>query len=176
MPPLDQDSHSLEIFQILFEQSYGKLFRIAYAITGDRNQSKDVIQQAFLKAYSKIDQLKDKTKYVTWITSITVHEAHNIIRANKIRKVIPFSEVSHRRGHSFENEFLLKDEVTRVLNQLSQNDLEILTLRYFSELSLEEISQILNISKGTAKTRLHRARTNFREIFLRDNPEEVLGG
>lgn len=176
MPPLDQDSHPLELFQILFKQSYGKLFRIAFAITGDRELSKDAVQQAFLKAYSKIDQLKDKTKYPTWITSITLHEAYNLIRSNSRRKLIPFTEESRRHAHSFERLYLLKDEVARVLDQLSPNDSEILMLRYFLELTIEEIAAALNITIGNAKTRLHRARTNFRKIFLHDNPEEVLGG
>jgi RNA polymerase sigma-70 factor (ECF subfamily) len=173
------NNSNLELFEILFRQCYDKLYRVAYSITRDNELSKDAVQQAFLQAYKKLNQLKDKGKFPAWVTAITVNEAKNLVKTATRFKVIPMTdEIQTTNIDSFEHDYLIKDQVTRVLNTLSLDDAEILVLRYYSDLTLEEIATILKISLSNVKVRLHRAKTNFKQIItIHDDSADVrLGG
>jgi RNA polymerase sigma factor, sigma-70 family len=166
---------NLELFEILFRQCYDKLYRVAYSITRDNELSKDAVQQAFLQAYKKMNQLRDKGKFPSWITAITVNEAKNLVKMAIRFKVIPITENSQTTNvDSFEDAYLIKDQVTRVLDTLSIDDSEILVLRYYCDLTLEEIATILNITLSNVKVRLHRAKNNFKQIItIHDDIDDV---
>lgn len=177
MTSLNQNSN-LELFEVLFRQCYDKLYRVAYSITRDKELSKDSVQQAFFQSYKKINQLKDKGKFPAWVTTITIHEAKNMVKSSKRLKAVPITDDIHSKAvDSFEHAYIIKDQVTRVLNVLSVHDSEVLVLRYYSDLTLEEIASILNITKSNAKVRLHRAKVNFKEIMdIHDADDMQLGG
>lgn len=171
-------SDSLELFEILFRQHYSKLCQIAYSITRDKELSKDAVQQAFLQAYRKRYQLKDKAKFSAWVTTITVNEAKNLDKSSIRLKVVPMTDIMDDiktiSVSSFEHAYLIKDQIERVLNILSVNDSEILVLRYYSDLTLEEIASILKLTVPNVKIRLYRARTNFKEVMsIQDASDDV---
>ncbi|MFZ3102923.1 MAG: sigma-70 family RNA polymerase sigma factor [Desulfitobacteriaceae bacterium] len=175
---LNQNSN-LDLFEILFRQYYDKLFRVAYSITRNKELSKDAVQQAFFQAYKKMNHLKDKSKFPAWVTTITVNEARNMVKSAIRHKVVPISDEIQMaiEAGSFEHAYIIKDQVTRVLNLLSVDDSEILVLRYYSDLTLEEIASILNITLSNAKVCLHRAKVNFKEIMsIHDADDMQLGG
>lgn len=175
MASLNQNSN-LELFEILFRQCYDKLYWVAYSITRDNELSKDAVQQAFFQAYKKMNQLKDKGKFPAWVTTITVNEAKNLVKTAIQFKVIPITDDIQTTTviNSFEHAYLVKDLVTRVLDALSPDDSEILILRYYSDLTLKEIAIILNITLSNVKVRLHRAKTNFKQInAILDDPHDV---
>ena len=90
-----------------------------------------------------MNQLKDKGKFPAWVTTITVNEAKNMVESTMRFKVVPITEDIHTKTvDSFEHAYIIKDQVTRVLNVLSVDDSEILVLRYYSDLTLEEIASI----------------------------------
>lgn len=173
-------SDSLELFEILFMQNYEKLYRIAYSITRDKELSKDAVQQAFLQAYRKMNQLSDKGKFPAWIMTITVNEAKNLVKSAIRLKVVPLSDDFQisSDGDSFEYTYLIKDQVIRVLNVLPVDDSEILVLKYYTGLTVEEIASILKITQANVKIRLYRARANFKKIFrIQDGSVDIrLGG
>lgn len=172
-------SNSLELFEILFRQHYSKLYQIAHSITRDKELSKDAVQQAFLKAYRKSNQLNDKGKFSAWVTTITINEAKNLLKSSIRLKVVPISDITDdiktiQIVDSFEHAYLIKDQVDRILNVLSVDDSEILVLRYYSDLTLEEIASILKLTVPNVKIRLYRARANFKEILsIQDASDDV---
>lgn len=177
MGKLKQNSN-IEIFEILYKQNYKKLFFVSYTITRDRELSKDVVQQAFFQAYKKMNQLKDKEKFSAWIMKIAINEAKNLIKSISRLKVVPIVEIKETDSarDSFEYIYEIKDQVQRVLNALSPEDSEILVLRYYSDLALEDIAFILNISSSNVKIRLHRAKINFRESMMWDAADDLQQG
>lgn len=175
-----KQTSNLELFEVLFRQCYNKLYCVAFSITRDNELSKDAVQQAFFKAYQKMDQLKDKGKFPAWVTTITVNEAKNLVKKFSRIKVIPFTDDIRNTNFidSFEHIYLVKDQVTRVLDALSPDDSEILILRYYSDFTLEEIAAILNLNLSNVKVRLYRAKTNFKRInVIHEDTDDVrLGG
>lgn len=176
---IDPSSKSLELFEILFRQHYCKLYQIAYSITRDKELSKDAVQQAFIQVYRKREQLKDKEKFSAWVTTITVNEAKNLIKSSIRLKVVPLADIAdgiktNSVTDSFEHDYIIKDQVERVLNVLSVDDSEILVLRYYSDLTLEEIASILKLTVPNVKIRLYRARANFKEVMsIQDASDDV---
>ncbi len=174
-----KQSSELELFEILFRQNYEKLYHIAYSITRDKELSKDAVQQAFLQAYRKRNQLKDKGKFSAWVATITVNEAKNLVKSTIRLKVVPITDITDDLKtttslDSFEHAYLIKDQVERILNVLSVDDSEILVLRYYSDLTLEEIASILKLTVPNVKIRLYRARANFKEIMsIQDASDDV---
>ena len=167
---MNPSSNSLELLEILFRQHYSKLYQIAYSITRDKELSKDAVQQAFLQAYRKRDQLKDKGKFSAWVTTITVNEAKNLVKSSIRLKVVPITDITDDIktipiADSFEHAYIIKDQVERILNVLSVDDSEILVLRYYSDLTLEEIASILKLTVPNVKICLYRARANFKEVM-----------
>lgn len=89
-----KQSSELELFEILFRQNYEKLYHIAYSITRDKELSKDAVQQAFLQAYRKRNQLKDKGKFSAWVATITVNKAKNLVKSSIRLKVVPITDIT----------------------------------------------------------------------------------
>ncbi|CAA7600374.1 RNA polymerase sigma factor, region 2 [Acididesulfobacillus acetoxydans] len=119
---------NLELFEILFRQSYRQLYLIAFSITGDKELSEDAVQQAFAQAYVKMNQLKDKSKFLAWVTAITVNQAKDLVKSARRHKVIPITDDMQTAGlqDSLEQTYLLKDEVAHVLKVLSEDEAQIL--------------------------------------------------
>lgn len=64
----------LNIFEILVKQNYEKVYRTVYSYTKDNYTSEDAVQQAFIIAYNKLDQLNSKDKFASWVISIAINE------------------------------------------------------------------------------------------------------
>ncbi|MHB1652433.1 MAG: RNA polymerase sigma factor [Desulfitobacteriaceae bacterium] len=169
-----------ELFEILFRQCYDKLFRVTFSITRDRELSKDAVQQAFIQAYRKMNQLRDKGKFSAWVTAITVSQAKDLVKSAMRHKVIPITDDIQTAivPDSFEQAYLIKDQVIQVLKVLSADEAQILVLRYYADLTVEEISSALNITLSTTYARLRRAKTNFKQtLAIHDDPDDArLGG
>ncbi|SHN72502.1 RNA polymerase sigma factor [Desulfitobacterium chlororespirans] len=169
-----------DLFEILYRQQHTKLCALAFSITKDRELSRDAVQQAFLKMYRKRDQLKDKGKFSAWAATIVVNEAKNLLKSANRFNLVPLAEITDdmkasRTADSFEYAFVIKDQVKRIFNVLPADDAEILVLRYYLDLTVEEIATILNLTGANVKIRLHRARAHFREAVVLEEAAEDLG-
>ncbi|SDI42850.1 RNA polymerase sigma-70 factor, ECF subfamily [Desulfosporosinus hippei DSM 8344] len=156
----------LDVFEILVKQNYEKVFKTIYFYTKDKYLTEDAVQQAFIIAYKKLNQLKSKDKFESWVTSIALNEAKHILK-NKINKKITIINDFHIEtlSYSEEDNIDLKGDIDNALNKLKHKDNEILVLRYYADLTLQQISDLLDISLSNTKVRLHRAKEAFRKLM-----------
>lgn len=124
------------------------------------------IGQAFYRACKNLVQLREKSSFPAWVTTIAI----NKIKAdyNKQKKVsfVDFEKVLHELGCS-RNDFEvveLKEEVRSLLNSLDESHKEVLILRYMFDMSLGQISEMKNLSNGAVKSRLFRAREKLKAM------------
>ncbi|MGE4271490.1 MAG: RNA polymerase sigma factor [Desulfitobacterium sp.] len=160
---LDSSAHAM--FEILFKNHYRKIYKIVYFYIKDQYIAEEAVQQAFMIAFKKIDTLADKEKFSSWVTVIAINEAKGFYR--KQANVIPFEELAITDASS-DKDFLdveLNLDMDDIFSKLKPQDAQVLALKYYADLSLGEISSIMNISIPNVKVRLHRAKSRFRQKY-----------
>ena len=161
----------MEAFEALYSQYGGLVLRTAYLITGDREEANDVFQEVFISIW-KSRQTFDPRRgaFATWLHRITVNQC-----AQKQRKKKPahFSleqnnlDLPDSQYHSSAEEAVVSkweyDRLVKALNSMDSKHRSVLALRYFNDLSYDEIAKVLNIPLGTVKSRIHQALLSLRE-------------
>lgn len=162
----------IRLYKILFESYNKKVYKVAYYILNNEEEAKDIVQDTFIQAFNKIDTLKDKDKFESWICAI----AANLSKAkyNKKKKellvqddseIIPF--LYYDKSLDSPEDILenkeLKSCIMEQINSLDNHYKQVVVLYYYLEQSYEEISKSLDISIGTVKSRLYRAKASIKE-------------
>ena len=161
-----------------------KIYRTARHITKNDADAEDVLQETFLKAYSRLDQFKGDAKFYTWLTRIGVNQALMKLRQRKDGKFLPLDQQVDTGEGSIAREIASGDadpeqqyereELRRTLSSgidsLPESYRTVLVLRDIDGLSTEETAESLGLSVSAVKSRLLRAR-----LRLRDKLQRVLG-
>lgn len=167
-------SGETELFEILMRRYNQRLYRVARAILADDGEAEDVMQDAYVRAYSHLDQFAGRARFSTWLTRIAVHEA--LARARRGRRLVQIEDVSQRKETSMpfssspergpEQQAIQRDlqSILEVaIEGLSESFRSVLVLREVEGLSTAETAETLGISEALVKTRLHRARAALRD-------------
>jgi len=139
--------------------------RVAYAIVGP--DAEDVVQDALVKAFTRLDQFRRGNEFRPWLLAIVANEARNRVRGSGRRSVLELRVAGQRHGVAPDPavEATATDTRQRLLSavaQLPARDREVLALRYFAELSEAETAAALGCAVGTVKSRAHRALARLR--------------
>lgn len=138
------------------------VWRYAYAITGDGELAKDIAQEVFIKAYSNVHTFRGQSSLKTWLLSITRNMAINERRSSYVKRVVLFEWVKPPRDNPSAELDYFKEQDVRELWQivfgLPSKLREVLVLKLDQDLTVAETARLLQISEGTVKSRLHRAR------------------
>lgn len=150
-----------EAFNILIQDNLKSLYIVARGMLNSEYDIEDAFQNTILKAYEKISYLKNEEFFKTWITRILINECNNVIRKNK--KLI-YIEDSQLSNEVYEDKY--KDlDLVNAIESLSDDLKLTMWLFYFDDMSIEEISDVLKIAKGTVKSRLNRGREKIYNIM-----------
>jgi len=174
-----------ELFYELIQPYERRVYAAAFAILRNEADAEDVAQEAVLKAFKHIRQFRAEARFSTWLTQITINEAHMWRRKQHANVMEPIVERQDEEGNYTPREFadwreipletLERKEVRQKLGEalasLGEKYREIFVLRDMQHLSIEETAKILGISTASVKTRLLRAR-----LMLRDLLAPGLGG
>ncbi|RFS25087.1 sigma-70 family RNA polymerase sigma factor [Chitinophaga silvatica] len=152
--------------------SYSKYaFTIAFGVLANREDAEEIVQDAFLKAFTSLDKFKQTSKFSTWLYKIVYHTALNKYQSNKTISVnATISDNLHyipTNLQSWDN--ILNNErkkyVDSALSQLEHTDRSIITLHYIAEKSISEICEITGYKKSAIKMRLLRSRKQLEGYF-----------
>jgi RNA polymerase sigma-70 factor (ECF subfamily) len=135
-------------------------FGVAMAIVRNRADAEDVVQDAFIRAYQRLDRYDLSRKFSTWLFAVTANVAKNALRRRR-RDPMPKAIWAEDPAHMVWREDM-EAAVREAVWGLPEAYRAPLVLRYWHELSLEEIAETLGLRLGTVKTRLHRARALVR--------------
>ena len=161
-------------FRILMQRHNQRLFRMARSILRDSADAEDAVQDAYVLAFTRIDQFREAASLGTWLSRIVLNEAFRRLRQRKdmsgldghddisgkapIAQVIPFPGA---QGQTTPEEDAARAEIRRVLERaidtLPDMFRVVFVLREIEQMSVEETAACLDIPVGTVKTRLHRA-------------------
>ncbi|OGS19743.1 MAG: hypothetical protein A3J83_09040 [Elusimicrobia bacterium RIFOXYA2_FULL_40_6] len=152
-----------------------KTLNLAFKIVHNKDDAEDIAQEAFVKVFRSIYKLQDDTKFPNWLYRIVVNLCFAYFNKKKILddplEDIEFHEKIVDKGDSPESIVLKKysDElIQESLRKLHYKYQTVLNLFYYNELSYSEISDIMDLSEGTVKTYLFRAKEQLKLILSQE--------
>lgn len=161
-----------DAFSTLVENYQTPVYNLCYRMVGSPQEAEDAAQETFWRAYKNIHRYDPKRSFATWLLSIAAHYCIDQQRRRKLSTIDldEIIEFGPRDPTPNPENAVIGLENTEVVQeqmaQLNQKDRMVLVLRYWYEMSEEEICTTLEISKSAVKSRLHRARQHMAEQWL----------
>ncbi|MEW6541336.1 MAG: RNA polymerase sigma factor [Bacillota bacterium] len=163
-------ARDIQTLEELFNQFRETVYKSAYFVTHDHMLAEDVVQNTFLKAYDKIEQLKDPSRVESWLIRIAVNQARDELRRRRRqawsseedvhlpapREELPEFQVVAREEHAV---------ISAAIGGLAAEYQDVILLKYQFEMTTKRIAETLNIPEGTVKTRLRKARAVLESVL-----------
>ncbi|OIJ21587.1 RNA polymerase sigma factor SigW [Anaerobacillus alkalidiazotrophicus] len=173
---IDVKKGDQEAFAELVELYKDKVYQISYRMVGNVHEAQDIAQEAFLRAYMNIDTYDLDRKFSTWLFRIVTNLSIDRLRKKKPDFYLD-QEVDGTEGLTLASQIAATDElpedqvITYELQDWIQGEIlnlppkyrSAIILKYIEDLSLKEISEILDLPIATVKTRIHRGREALRK-------------
>jgi RNA polymerase sigma-70 factor, ECF subfamily len=163
------------LFEILMRRHNQRVYRVARAVVKDETEAEDVMQQAYINAFTHLGQFEQRSQFSTWLTRITVYEA--LARRRKRKNEEPLADSESAEGGDMRLMSTDADperqayahELGRVLEHavdaLPEGYRTVFMLREIEGLSTSETAEGLDLGEEAVKTRLHRARAMVRRTI-----------
>lgn len=169
-------------FDELVRKHHGRLYGLVYHMTSNREDSNDLLQDIFAKAYRSLKRFRGKSSFYTWIYSISVNMTLNYLKKRNRRRGISLDDVDSTIEHDKDfiemtsksnpvkeaNIHELQQRLNEAMMELSEDHRAVVTMFDIQGLPHNEISKILGVSAGTVRSRLfyaHRQLQNHLEEF-----------
>ena len=164
------DSAFDELYKLTSERAYF----VALEFTKNNQDAEDILQESYVKALSKINELEKAETFSSWLNQIVANKSKDFLKKkkpmlfeaeeNEVLEVIPDEDTDFSPEDSLDKTELQKT-VMEVLDELSEEKRACILMMYFEDLSVGEIARTLEIPEGTVKTRLYFARKDLKEKF-----------
>jgi RNA polymerase sigma-70 factor (ECF subfamily) len=155
-------------FEGIVEKYQKPVFNAVFRIVNDYDDSEDVAQAAFVKAYEKLRSFNRKYKFFSWLYRIAVNESINFVNSRKNLEELSESVMSNEKtaDETFDG-IDLSERIRDALLDLKLEYRTVVVLKHFQNLSYQEISYITDVPEKTVKARLFTARERLKGILLR---------
>jgi len=169
----------LKEIEDLVNEHQREIIGFHYRFVGNLADAEDLAQETFIKAYKKINTLKDHKKAKSWLYSIARNTVIDFFRKSKNKEVAlsdallesiaaTTTTAATYQEKAISNE--ISRELDRCIDRLVKEDRAIVRLLYYEGFSYKEITDLLNINENTLKSRLHRARSVLLEMIRTSKP------
>ena len=155
-------------FSELVRRHQAVVYRSCYRILGDREDSRDASQEAFIRAYRRLNTFKGRSAFKTWIIRVAMNVSLNERRRRKFPRTDIASAEFISDSEAPESELLKSEaaaQIHRALQLLQPNHRAAVVLRDLEGLTYQEAAESLGISEGTAKSWVHRGRQRLKELM-----------
>lgn len=164
------------LFELLMRRYNERVYRAARAIVRDEHEAEDVMQQAYVNAFTHLRQFNGAAQFPTWLTRIAINEALARVRHqnrheafdDELGNVEPFMSTDPA-GNPERNAFTgeLRGLLEWAIDELPNGTREVFMLREVEGLSTAEVAECLSVSEDVIKTRLSRGRAVLRRLLLK---------
>jgi RNA polymerase sigma-70 factor (ECF subfamily) len=175
----DKDG-DLRTFEELVSEYENKIYTLCYRYMGNEEDAYDMAQEAFIKAFRALKSFQGKSSFSTWLYRVAANVCLDELRRRQ-RRISAISIDEPVADADVSREFIdngpgvteiyeqkeLSAYIQEILNKMKPIHKSVIIMRDIMELSYEEIAEVLNCSTGTVKSRLSRARTIFRNNFIK---------
>lgn len=139
-----------ELISRMLLDNYQKYYRLAYSYVHNEDDAMDIVQEGAYKAILHADALRKEEYAGTWIYRIMMNEAVNFVRKNRR----DYTEVEEDMA-TVEDRYQDFD-LRKAIDALSEEERAIIILRFFEDLTIEQVAQVLQKNVSTVKSRLYR--------------------
>jgi len=159
-----------------------RLFRLALAQLQNTADAEDAVQDVLIKAARKNEQFRSESTEYTWVVRILINHCHDIHRTRNRRSKreidsrlseIKAENIPDTRIHAAQNIELsdLSKHLMNAVNTLGPGHKPLILMRYFENMSYEQIAESMNINLGTVKSRMNQSKILLREALLKNGIE-----
>ncbi len=168
-------------FEYLVNKYKDLIFTLCLRITKDHYIAEEASQDTFMKAYKSLAKFNGESKFSSWLYRIAYNTSLDKIKTQKRRITTETLEEYHEDFNSdLRNSFdILEQQELKTLMQaslkkLNEDEAFILTLYYYEDLSMREISEIISATENSVKVKIFRSRKKLLSIVKRHIPQEIL--
>jgi RNA polymerase sigma-70 factor (ECF subfamily) len=161
-----------EVYAVLVERYQRSIFNLMFRMTGSYEDAVDLTQETFIKAYEQLHRFQQGRKFFSWLYTIGLNHSKNFLRKNSQSRLVSLEEfdLDCDLGSPCDQEKLLcarsdDRQLQTALNQLPVEYREAVLLRYFEDLSMDDVAESLGLSVSGAKMRIHRGLKKLRDIL-----------
>ena len=170
-----------QAFSVLIDRYKHMVFTLAVKMLKNRENAEEVAQDTFVKAYNSLTTFKGDSKFSTWLYKITYYGCLDYLKKENRRMETSSIDSDHdihiADFASVFDQFERQDRknmIKQALEELASEEAVLVTLHYFEELSLQEISEVVNVSSNVIKVRLFRVRKRLAEILEKKISPETM--
>lgn len=163
-----------QAFRVLYDRHVDRVYRLAYRMAGDEDLARDMTQETFIRAHSRLAQFRGDAAFSTWLHTLAVSSSLNVLRkSDRHRKrerefdeVAPLASAGPRRADPD-----LRDRLKAAVDALPDIYRTVFVMHDVEGYNHREIATSLEVAEGTSKARLHRARARLRDALQDFAPE-----
>lgn len=164
------------LFELLMRRYNERIYRTVRAILRDEQEAEDVMQQAFVNAFTHLRQFNHSARFQTWLTRIAINEALARVRRQgryealdeddaTIETLVSRDPAENPERSAFSGE--LRGLLEWAIDELPDGVREVFMLREVEGLNTAEVAECLGVSEDVVKTRLSRGRAALRELLMK---------
>ncbi len=161
------------IFVGLSDASIRRAYGLAGYLLGDSMDAEDATQETMARAWRARRSLRDPAAFDAWLDRILVNICRDRLRRRRAVRIVDLEQGTEMEGRDPFRDFLAHDELGAALDALTPDQRVVVVLRFWRDLSLEQISERLGWPLGTVKSRLHHAMAAMRDRLERDSKREL---
>jgi RNA polymerase sigma-70 factor (ECF subfamily) len=157
------------LFELILRRYNQRIYRAVRAIVRDESEVEDVMQQAYVNAYTHLHQFAERATFTTWLTRIAINEALARVRPTGLTNDTVMDTIESKAPDPEEQAVAseLRNLVEAEIAALPEHYRSVLMLREVEGLSTSETAECLAVQEDVVKTRLHRARAMLRDNLYR---------
>lgn len=171
---------NVQAFSYLVEKYQNMVYTLALKLLKKPEDAEELAQDTFIKAFQKIDSYEGKAKFSTWLYSITYNACISELRKQRIEfKSLDDRQISDQdemKMHDYYRETKKEDQekyLNLALSKLPEDDQVLVSLYYYENQSMDEISMITGLTVSNIKVKIHRARKRMYGLLHEMLNEEI---
>lgn len=165
-------------FDILYKRYSSKVYAKCISMLKDETAAQDAVQDIFMKVLTSLSKFSGKSKFSSWLFSISYNYCIDIIRKSKKNKSVSIEKLVDVKdeGTDIEDHMVMEtkyEQLKIIIEELPIKDKAILLMKYLDGMSIREIGANMNKSESAIKMQIKRAKQKFMQLRLQHFPEAI---
>jgi len=158
-------------FNLLVKKYQKKIYLFARRMVIIHEDADDIVQNVFIKVWNNLDGFREDAQFFTWLYRIAVNESLSFLKSKQLRTFLSFSSpealaLNSIRDDNFFNGDEIQTRLRQAIIKLPKKQQLVFNMRYFDEMSYEEMSNVLGTSVGALKASYHFAAKKIEEFIM----------